>query len=251
MTGFTISLAGIPIGVSAIYPSTRDFCADYLCDETPRVSVTITAEDIADEHSFSARQREAEKLPPRRFSAAYLETLALLRKISNCVLDENVVLFHGAAVAVNGRAYLFTAPSGTGKTTHVRLWLEQLSGTHIINGDKPFLLVEQATSSPVVYVCGTPWQGKESYGVNEILPLEAICLLERSSDNHIEPISFADALDTLLRQTHIPDGPASMLKALKIVERIGQSVRLYRLGCNMEPEAARVSIGAMIGDRHE
>ena len=217
MIDFTISLAGVPMGVTACYPSTEEYCRDYLCKANPRFTVIMTEEDIFAEHAHSDRQRKAEGLPPRRFSDAYLETLALLRRITESIIDYGVVLFHGSVIAVDGRAYLFTAPSGTGKTTHTRLWLEQLPQAHVLNGDKPFLKVVE---DGAVFACGTPWQGKEQYGVNEILPLEAVCLLERDAVNHIEEISAKEGIDTLLRQSPVPDGAASIVKALKVVEGI-------------------------------
>ena len=245
MIDFTISLAGIPIAVSSFYPMAKEYCEDYLCDAEPKFTVVMTEEDIAAEHVHSSRQREAEGLPPRRFSDAYIETLALLRRVSERLLDFDVVLFHGSTVAVDGKAYLFTARSGTGKTTHTKLWLSQLPQAYVLNGDKPFLKVAE---DGAVFACGTPWRGKEQYGCNEILPLEAVCLLERDTKNHIEALSAKEGINVLLRQTHFPNDGASMLKALKVVEGIARGTRLYRLGCNMEPEAARVSIGAMVGD---
>ena len=246
MADFTISLAGVPIRISSLHDTTRDFCSDYLCNAEPQLSIEISPADIARERIQSARQRERDGLPPRETSEQYLEILALLRRIANRIVDENVVLFHGSAVAVDGKAYLFTAPSGTGKTTHTRLWLEQLPQAHVLNGDKPFLRLDpNGTAS----ACGTPWRGKERYGCNEILPLAAICLLKRSEENHIAPITSRDALDALMRQTHIPNDATAMLKAIQLIGKIGEGVRLYRLDCNMEPEAARVSIGAMIGGR--
>ena len=161
------------------------------------------------------------------------------------LLERDVLLFHGCVMACEGRAYLFTAPSGTGKTTHCRLWLDRFPGSHVLNGDKPLLRIEEER----VFACGTPWQGKERYGCNEILPLEAICFLERDTVNHIAPVSFHDAFPALLAQTHRPAGGAAMLKTLALLEKLGQRTRLYRLGCNREPEAAELSFTTMHGDR--
>ena len=98
------------------------------------------------------------------------------------LIDFDVLLFHGSVVAVDGQAFLFTAKSGTGKTTHTRLWLKQIPGCHVLNGDKPLLLFR----NDGIYACGTPWQGKENYGTNEILPLKSICLFNRDIKNHKE-----------------------------------------------------------------
>ena len=242
MIDFTISLAGIPVGVSAFSPTTKDFCRDYLTDAEPELSVTITKEDILAEEAYSALQDQRKGLPRHYVSPEYAETLALYRKISVSLLERDTVVFHGSAVALNGRAYIFTAPSGTGKTTHTRLWLENIEGSYVLNGDKPLLRLDGERT----LVCGTPWQGKENYGCSEILPLEAICILERSDENRIERITLGDALSTLVRQTHAPDAPDAVVKTASLIGRIGGTVRLYRLGCNMDPEAARVSCRGML-----
>lgn len=242
MTRFTFSVAGVPIAASVLYPSTRSFCSDYLTDESPAFSVEITQADINDERVRSNRQDVLDGIKPRYFAAAYLETLALYREIAASLLDYDTVIFHGSAIGVEGRAVLFTAPSGTGKTTHTRLWLEEIPGAHVVNGDKPLLRIMDDR----VLACGTPWQGKENYGCNEILPLEAICILERSDENWIHQIGIDEALSTLIKQTHRPDEPELMIKTLSVIGKM-DGLRFYRLGCNMDREAARVSYNGIFG----
>lgn len=243
MASFTISLAGIPIGVSPCHPTIVDSFKDYLGDETPLFSVSVSSSDIEYERLQSGKRCEEDGFPTYSFSERSMEALAVLRKIANRIIDYNILLFHSSVIAVDGKAYIFTAPSHTGKTTHTCLWLEQLPQAYVLNGDKPFLKIE---TDGRVLACGTPWQGKEHYGVNETLPLEAICLLERDETNHIERVSVKDALNSLILQTHLPYDPMVKVKALQLIGHVAQSVRLYRLGCNMDPEAARVSIDAML-----
>ena len=97
-----------------------------------------------------------------------------------------------------------------------------------------------------VFACGTPWQGKEQYGCNKILPLEAICVLERDCENSIAPIRLDQTLETLLRQIYLPRKTDNMLKVLHICDKLGNSVKLYHLKCNTEPQAAVVSSSAML-----
>ena len=241
MIQFTISLAGVPIGVSALHASTERFCGDYLTGEDPVCSVAVSQADIEAERACSIRQAEREGRAGRGYSDAYLETLALYRALARPLLSHGAVIFHGSVLALEGRAYLFTAPSGTGKTTHSRLWLEQIPGTHVLNGDKPLLRVQDGC----VLACGTPWQGKENYGRNEILPLEAVCILERGEENRIEQITFREALPALIRQTHQPQEPELMMKTLSLIGELGSRARLFRLRCNMQPEAALVSYRGM------
>ena len=92
---------------------------------------------------------------------------------------------------------------------------------------------------------GTPWDGKEHLSTNTSCPLKAICILTRSEINHIKRISKKEALPMLCQQIHRPADPAALARMLVLVDRLGSSVPLYRLGCNMEPEAALVAYHGM------
>lgn len=241
MTEFTVKLAEVPISVRCHFETTKNFCRNYLTDEAGELDIVLDASDILRERRLNANQMALEGHSQASFSDAYLETLALYRKIADRLAERSILLFHGCVLAHGGRAYIFTAKSGTGKTTHCRLWLETVPDCHILNGDKPLLLLRDG----VVYACGTPWQGKEHYGTNEILPVAGICLLTRDSTNHIEPIRFSEAFPVLVSQLHKPNGTFSPA-LLKLVSQLG-SVPLYRLGCNMEKEAAQVAYQGMTG----
>ena len=232
MTRFSISLAGFVVDVSAIYPSTMEFCGEFLTEDPADFSVSVQQEDIDHERTFTDEP----------FSPQYLETLALLRKVTEELIKRDTILFHGSAIGMDGKAYICTAPSGTGKTTHTKLWLKTIPGAYVLNGDKPFLRIKDHK----VFVCGSPWRGKENLGVNEILPLEGVCILERDSFNHIEPIQCSPALGTLIRQTYRPEDPYLLMKSIQLIGDVAQSVHLYQLGCTMNPEAARISRAAMI-----
>lgn len=243
MHDFTIELCGVKIGISALCPDTRSFFRDYLSSGPAELFVAILPEDLSYEREQARLQDELDGVPPRRYSDRYMETQAILRKVADALLMKDKLLFHGSCLAVGGRAYMFTAPSGTGKTTHTRLWLELLPEAHVLNGDKPFLALEPDGQ---VLCCADPWQGKENYGTNEILPLQAICIIHRGESNRIEEIGFSEAFADLIRQAYRPEGGDGMLKTLPLVGRIGQGVKLYRLWCNMDLEAAKVSSAAML-----
>ena len=143
---------------------------------------------------------------------------------------------------MDGQAYLFTAKSGTGKTTHTRLWLKQFGARAVmVNGDKPLIHITRECAT----VYGTPWDGKEHLSRNMSCPLKAVCILTRSKTNHIERISPKEALMMLCQQSYRPAQPAALRKTLALVDLLSSSVPLYRLGCNMEPEAALVAYHGM------
>ena len=239
---FRIALAGQVIGVSALYEQTRTFCKNYLTDAPASFEVAVTPADIAYERQRSARADELEGAAVREHADPYLETLAVYRKLAQLLVQDDILLMHGAVVAVDGQAYLFTAKSGTGKTTHTRLWMQQFGDRAVmVNGDKPLLHI----TSEGVTVYGTPCDGKEHLSTNTSCPLKALCILTRSKTNHIERISKKEALPMLCQQSYRPCSSIGTQKTLALVDRLGSSVPLYRLGCNMEPEAALVAYHGM------
>lgn len=240
-TSFTVELADVCVGVEALFASTRDFCADYLTDAAPSERLAMTEADIEAERDHAARQDLREGREPRVWSQAYLETLALYRKAAALLLPYDAVVFHGTAVASEGRVYLFTAPSGTGKTTHARFWLSQVPGAYVLNGDKPLVRV----GPDGVRAYGTPWQGKERMGVRGSLPLAGICLLERGETDAIRRMDAREALPTLIRQTHCPKGDADLVRVVSLAGRLAESVLLWRMSATLDEASALVSHAAM------
>ena len=178
---FCTELADTVFQVTALFEDTKRFCGDYLSQKAPQYVITVTERDIDFERQ-RANQKQKEGIPPVVYSDSYLETLALYRKMAEQLVQEDVILMHGAVVAVDGRAYLFTAKSGTGKTTHIRRWLEAFgSRAVVVNGDKPLLRI----TSEGVTAYGTPWDGKEHLSTNTSCPLKALCILTRSEGKGI------------------------------------------------------------------
>lgn len=233
---FTIRVAGEIIDVACVYADTREFCRQYMTTEKAGLAVQVTMADIASERIRAARQDTAV------YTDAYLETLALYRKIANVLVPKHVLLFHGSAIAVDGEAYLFTAKSGTGKSTHSQLWQQWFGKRAVmVNDDKPLLRITQGG----IIVYGTPWDGKHHRSSNSQYPLKAICILRRGSVNHIAPISKKAALPMLCQQCYRPDAPLLLQQTLALVDCLGSRVSLYALACNREPQAAWIAYEGM------
>ena len=175
----------------------------------------------------------------------YLETLSLHRKVSEVLTKFNTVLFHGSAIAVDGEVYLFTAPSGTGKSTHTKLWRECFGERAImVNDDKPFLHLKE-DGSMIVY--GSPWDGKHHLSTNIGLPLKAICILSQAPANRIEKVTKTDGLQPIFLQTFWSKSNQAMVKDSLGVLTGMLSQPLWRLECNISKEAVKVSYEAMSG----
>ena len=244
MIEFKVELAGRVIAVSANYDTTKAFCKDYISDREAEIFVSISQSDVLAEKIKSARERELEGLPEWEPPLPYLETLALYRKIAEALVFDGIILFHGSAIALDGEVYLFTAKSGTGKSTHTRLWREVYGERAVmINDDKPLLEI----GDDGVFVYGTPWNGKHRLGSNSSAPLKAICILERNKDNIIKEENPAGVFPEILSQTYRFSNVEGMQKTLASLDKMLKKVRVYRLGCNMDREAAIVSYNGMKG----
>lgn len=155
-------------------------------------------------------------------------------------------MLHSSAVVMDDGAYLFSAPSGTGKSTHTALWLE-LFGERaaILNDDKPAILLREGG----VFACGTPWSGKSDLNLNMCVPLRGICVLERSPENFIEPLPPEKSVYALMNQTLRPEEPENMAALLDYIDRVTENVPIWRMGCNISTEAARLAYEVMSGGR--
>ena len=230
------------IEINSMHPMIHEQCREYRAAGVPDFRIEITPSDIVFEREKSAQADKAEERAIQFYSDGYLETLAAYRKIAERMPENDTVLFHGSGVAVDGAGYLFTAKSGTGKSTHARLWRELLGDRAImINDDKP--LIRISDSGAIIY--GTPWDGKHHLSNNIAVSLKAICILERAKENAILPVTREEALPMLIQQTYRPADPLTLAETLTLIDRLGMEVKLYRLRCNMDISAAKLSYGTM------
>lgn len=240
----TYCLAGVPIHICSLYDEVQLMLADYVTPLSPQFEVVTTEEDLETERVMSDKQMEADGEPPVDFPLPYLETLSVYRKIAAALLPLDVLLMHGSVIAVDGEAYMFTAVSGTGKSTHTRLW-RQLFGTRavMVNDDKPLIRIHGDNGRPIVY--GTPWDGKHHLSHNIAVPLKAIVILQRGEQNEIHPVSIQEAFPTLLQQSFRTAQLQDTVRAMQLLSDLAQNVALYTLHCNMNPEAAVVAYNGM------
>ena len=146
------------------------------------------------------------------------------------MLAYNTFLMHGSVVAKEGKAFMFTAASGVGKTTRTRLWLDQMADSQVINGDKPLIRVTERE----VIACGSPWSGKEKLNQNLCLPLAAVYFLERREETSLRRMSFSEAFVRLLRQTYRPKEAGKMAKTLELLKKMENKTAFYLYRNNLK-----------------
>lgn len=237
-----MEIAGLVTRVQPLFFSTREYCRPYLTDQEPECFVEVTARDLVYEQEMAEKEAIEEGLRIRKFTEPFLERATIQRKLAYQLLDRDTILLHGSTVGAEGKAYLFTAPCGTGKSTHTRLWREMLGQRAVmVNDDKAFLRITEDG----VLAFGSPWTGKHGLGSNICLPLKGICFLRRGTENRIAPGSPEAWLPELRHQCMIPEEPELGEKAVALVEKLSRLVPLWEMACTKEAEAARVAYETM------
>lgn len=252
-----IQLAGISFHLENQDPRLERICSDFLETEDERKVViqenriSKSGRDLENDRTSDGRGRvylpafppkeyrhfcTAQQFPP--FQRSLNELIA---DISEALEEYQGMIFHAAAVEVDGRGYLFTAPPGTGKSTHILLWMKYMHSVgkecDVICGDKPVVRKIHG----VWKVCGSPWKGKEGWGGKQIVPIQAICMLERGEKNDIQPAGMREMLPGMLLATFYPETEDRMRRHLDLIMELLKDIRCYRLRCNMSPDAARTA----------
>ena len=228
-------IADVVFEAQTLYPYTETLCAGYRYDGdiNPAFSTVMSKEDI-----------EKELVNSVGIPDDILESLALYRKLCDYLIEESDgIVFHSSALSVEGKAYLFTAPSGTGKSTHAWGWRTVFGDkVKMINDDKPIIRKKDGK----FYAYGNPWNGKHQIGSNISAEIKAICVLNRGKENSIKRITAKEMIPTALNQTLRYTDEKKMDKVLSLVEGLLESCELFSLKCNMTREAVYTSYNAMV-----
>lgn len=218
MNKFVIKIAGLCIEINSRYDYTFIMCKNYVIDNA--------------ECDFSVECNDSEiEMYSKEIKKEIGEFVAIYEKIANELYKYNRVLVHGAAISYNNSAYLFLAPSGVGKTTHINLLMSNYYGISVINGDKPII-----DDKGQVY--GTPWSGKERLNNNTNNKLAAIVLLERSEDNTIKRVNKDEYLSNILNQVYKNN---KYNVSLEIIDEAFRDIPVYKLACRPDAAAAKLT----------
>lgn len=228
----SISLADLKICIEHRYEFMTEFCQKYIAQ--------FEVCDIVAKSYDGAVKKEKELVPSAPVEVC--ESLCIYRDIAEQLPQFDRFVFHGAAIEFDGSAYVFTAPSGTGKTTHINLWKKNLGeGLDIINGDKPIFYIGDTA---VAY--GTPWAGKEGLHRNASAPVKAICVLSQSKTNSIVRLEKSEAVNYLMRQVFMPSNATALTKTLELLGKLIEKTPVYMLKCDMSNEAFYTAYNGMI-----
>lgn len=232
-------IAGLRVQLEAKFPFTEKFCKGYISDnqDLPAdIVARATEEECAEEKAQSPG-----------FSDGYIENICLYRSLCMQLPTLNRMLLHCSVLEYDGNGYAFLGRSGTGKSTHTKLWLQYLEKTRVINGDKPIL--QLANDGFIAY--GTPWQGKEGWGCNCKAPLKGLCFLEQAKQNSIRRLTPSEVSGLLFRQVLLPMEEEQVEKTLELIDRLIMTTPAYLLQCDISEEAVKTSFGALTGLSYE
>ncbi len=236
---FCMSLASLTVSVSCRYEHVKNMCSAYIIPDVsePDISASCTDAEIAAEIAL------LEGTSPQN-----AEFLCIYRSIARVLPSFNRAVFHGAAITYLSNGFLFTAPSGTGKSTHIKLWRKYLGDSvKIVNGDKPII----AADKNGVTVYGTPWAGKENWQRNTSAPLKGICVLKQGTDNKIRPLSKEESVSAFMRQIYLPDFENALADTLSVLDAIIRNVPVFELSCDISENAVIASFEALTGDKYK
>ena len=147
-----------------------------------------------------------------------------------CIIAHGRFFLHASAVVSEGAAYLFSAPSGTGKSTHTALWRKLFPQSYILNDDKPVIWPEKGR----ITAWGTPFAGKTDLQVNRGVPLKGICFLKQGKGNQIQQITEDRALALMLNNTWRPKDAEQINLLLDMMEQVVALIPIYEMSCTRE-----------------
>lgn len=232
------SIADIIVDMDIKYPRLANQSKKYIYDGDRDTNIKIRFPD-------DAYEKQQAVVP--QLGLGDIEYLVMGSEFYSTLIKFGGMLLHASCVVYENKAYLFSAPCGTGKSTHTQLWLKRFPGAYILNDDKPAIRITKTG----VYAYGTPFSGKNDISVNTGVPIGGICVLDRDTTNHIERMNVDDALFHILNQTIRPQHEEDMDILLKILDIILREVPVFNLHCNMDLEAAETAYNMMSKEQED
>lgn len=205
---------------------------NYVCEYSVADDVVVSVD------ADKVKNRQAENRHLTLDSCEYIMTGGVFY---SQLIEHGGFMLHSSAVVYEGRAYLFSAPCGTGKSTHTANWCRRFDGAVILNDDKP--AIRMIGSQAVAF--GTPWSGKTDKQINMSAPVAAVAFIEQAQQNSIERLSAKEAVTKILWQTVRPKSSERADMLFKTIDKFLQNVPVYKLRCNMELDSAEIAYEAM------
>ena len=229
-------IADLIVEMNPKYNNTLELAKPFLYDGSRDADFELK---VSDKYLDQLMSKAAEGV-----NVEQMENFAFSNIFNRAAIKYGVMLVHSSALIYDGGAYLFSADSGVGKSTHTRLWLKAFGDkVHIMNDDKP--VVKLYDDKAVAF--GTPFDGGSGIALNEAYPLKAIIFIERGEENSVRVPETKEVIQKLYFQTaHMVDAETAE-KMLINIERILSLAKFYVLTCNMDISAAYIVFENIVG----
>lgn len=227
-------IVGLKINMKAENKTLKKQASTYLSDKSKIADITISLTD----DFIKDKQKENPHL-----TIDECEYIWTGSQFYHKLLDFNGFMLHASSVAMENKAYLFSAKSGTGKSTHTELWQRYFGEERasIINDDKPAIRL----INNEFYVYGTPWSGKSDKNLDIKVPLKGIVFIERSETNWIKRIDSKQAIKLILDQTLRPKQIEKMDKLLGMLDQLLKIVPIFKMGCDISEGAVKLAYSVL------
>ncbi len=234
-----VLIAGLVVELDPKFEETKKLAEPFLYEGDHEADITLK---IDEEYFKDLCTRAAEGI-----TEGELENFAFSTQFNRRAIRFQTMLVHSSAIVCNGKAYLFSADSGVGKSFHTRLWLEAFGDhVHILNDDKPVVCLRG--EEPMV--CGTPFDGGSGIALNESFPLGAIIFIERGEQNSVRVPETKEIIQRLYFQTVRMVSAATADKMLDNFTLLISMAKFYVLTCNTDISAAYTAYDAVIGNKN-
>jgi len=210
---------------------------EYFPEENISAGIFVLNKDYSEGHYYT-RERI-----PLRVTSMQVNT-SLMIQFTFTTAPHDTLLLHASVTRYKGRANLFFGVSGTGKSTHSRLWHEWVPESDLMNDDNPVIRFPKGGEC-IVY--GSPWSGKTLCYRNVQAPVNALVRLEQSPKNEIERLQPIQAYASVIAAVSTIRWDHKIMDSLvPTVERVAMNVPCYHLDCRPDKEAVEVCKNAIV-----
>ena len=226
----TYKIANLNVAMNIYYDKLGKQALKYLTNDVDKPDIVI-------DNPKESYQIIHDKMYPY-LSVEDIEYMQIGRQFYERVIDFDGYMMHSSAIDYEGNAYMFSAPSGTGKSTQTSNWVNYFGKDKIvyINDDKP--LVRYIDNS--FYCCGTPFSGKNDLSSNRMVKIKGIIFIKRGEINSCRKIDNKEAIKNIFNNSIQPINKDKMEKYLWLLDLFIKTVDAYELTCNMDPVSAKI-----------
>lgn len=189
-------------------------------------ALTVYSKDIPDSSVTHIVEKNSKVMLDQRY---FWQTISL----AQLLLPRDVLFFHASFINADGKGIIFSAPSGTGKSTQAALW-QKYRNAEIINGDKTGI----SRYNNRFFANGLPFCGTSDICKNVSVPLTAVVLLEQAKENSITRLQGISAIEKLLSNIYLDfTAAAERLRCVDLLIDLLLKVPVYLLKCTADENA--------------